>query len=182
MKMKKKGAVGVNQFVMIAAVVIVLVAFILILPSFIDVLEGTVETGECQWDMLFSALMQKGSAGIVGGSSQFKGCRAVNVNITMESLYEYQLEASQRMRIYRDHPETYHKMIAEGFGVLEENTEYYDKQLEWALNKIIADRMLACWNRVWKEFFPKNPPARTTVGADIAAEGALIEVELIATV
>jgi enamine deaminase RidA (YjgF/YER057c/UK114 family) len=34
----------------------------------------------------------------------------------------------------------------------------------------------------YKEFFPENPPARTTVGAGIAMEGALIEVELIATV
>lgn len=36
------------------------------------------------------------------------------------------------------------------------------------------------WNEVFKKFFPKNPPARTTVGGDIAMEGALIEVELIA--
>ena len=34
----------------------------------------------------------------------------------------------------------------------------------------------------YKGFFPEDPPARTTVGADIAMEGALIEVELIATV
>jgi len=43
-------------------------------------------------------------------------------------------------------------------------------------------RDFAGWNKVWKEYFPKNPPARTTVGGDIAMEGALIEVELIATV
>jgi 2-iminobutanoate/2-iminopropanoate deaminase len=45
-----------------------------------------------------------------------------------------------------------------------------------------AQRDFAGWNKVWKEYFPKNPPARTTVGGDIAMEGALIEVELIATV
>ena len=38
------------------------------------------------------------------------------------------------------------------------------------------------WNNVWKEYFPTNPPARTTVGGNIGMEGALIEVELIATV
>jgi enamine deaminase RidA (YjgF/YER057c/UK114 family) len=38
------------------------------------------------------------------------------------------------------------------------------------------------WRTLWKEYFPKNPPARTTVGGDIAMEGALIEVELVATV
>ena len=36
------------------------------------------------------------------------------------------------------------------------------------------------WNVVFKEYFPKDPPARTTVGAGIAMEGALIEVDLIA--
>jgi 2-iminobutanoate/2-iminopropanoate deaminase len=45
-----------------------------------------------------------------------------------------------------------------------------------------AARDFAGWNTVWKEYFPTNPPARTTVGGDIAMEGALIEVELIATV
>ena len=38
------------------------------------------------------------------------------------------------------------------------------------------------WNKVWKEIFVTNPPARTTVGGGIGMEGALIEVELIATV
>ncbi len=152
--MKKKSAVGVNQFVKLAAVVIVLVLFILIIPSFTNILEGAVQTGECQWDLLFSAMMQKGTAGLAGGSAQFKGCRAVNVNITMESLYEYQLEAAQRMQVYRDHPETYHLMIAEGFGVSEDSNEYYDKQLEWALNKIIAKQMLLCWSKVWKGSLP----------------------------
>ena len=45
-----------------------------------------------------------------------------------------------------------------------------------------AQRDFAGWNSVWKEYFPKNPPARTTVGGDIAMVGALVEVELIATV
>ena len=36
------------------------------------------------------------------------------------------------------------------------------------------------WNKVFKEFFPDNPPARTTVDGSIALEGALIEVECIA--
>jgi len=36
------------------------------------------------------------------------------------------------------------------------------------------------WNVAFKEVFSKNPPARTTVGGDIAMPGALVEVELIA--
>jgi enamine deaminase RidA (YjgF/YER057c/UK114 family) len=35
---------------------------------------------------------------------------------------------------------------------------------------------------VFKEYFPTNPPARTTVGAEIGMLGAIIEVDLIAIV
>lgn len=45
-----------------------------------------------------------------------------------------------------------------------------------------VERDFAGWNKVFKEFFPKDPPARTTVSGGIAMVGALIEVDLIATV
>ena len=38
------------------------------------------------------------------------------------------------------------------------------------------------WNTVFKEIFPENPPARTTVEGKIALEGALIEIDCIAAV
>jgi 2-iminobutanoate/2-iminopropanoate deaminase len=37
------------------------------------------------------------------------------------------------------------------------------------------------WGDVFREYFPSDPPARTTVGADLPASGALIEVDMIAT-
>jgi len=67
-------------------------------------------------------------------------------------------------------------------AVLEAAGSSWHKVVKVNCYLVHARRDFAGWNRVWKEFFPKNPPARTTVGADIAAEGALIEVELIATV
>ena len=36
------------------------------------------------------------------------------------------------------------------------------------------------WSAVFREYFPLDPPARTTVGAVIPAKGALIEIEMIA--
>ncbi len=36
------------------------------------------------------------------------------------------------------------------------------------------------WNTVFKEYFPEDPPARTTVGASLLREEWLLEVELIA--
>ena len=58
----------------------------------------------------------------------------------------------------------------------------WDKVVKVTCFLVQAKRDFNGWNKVFKEFFPADPPARTTVGADIALEGALIEVELIATV
>ncbi|MBM3188449.1 MAG: RidA family protein [Chloroflexi bacterium] len=44
-------------------------------------------------------------------------------------------------------------------------------------------RDFAGWNTVFKEFFPKNPPARTTVGtSELIGPDWLIEVELVAVI
>lgn len=58
----------------------------------------------------------------------------------------------------------------------------WDKVVKVNCFLVHAARDFAGWNKVFKEYFPSNPPARTTVGGDIAMEGALIEVELIALV
>ena len=65
--------------------------------------------------------------------------------------------------------------------VLETAGSSWDKVVKVTCFLVHAKRDFAGWNKVFKEFFPADPPARTTVGADIAMEGALIEVELIAT-
>ena len=66
--------------------------------------------------------------------------------------------------------------------VLEAAGSSWDKVVKVNCFLVHAARDFAGWNKVFKEYFPTNPPARTTVGAEIAMEGALIEVELIATV
>jgi 2-iminobutanoate/2-iminopropanoate deaminase len=66
--------------------------------------------------------------------------------------------------------------------VLQAAGSSWDKVVKVTCFLVHAKRDFAGWNKVFKEFFPQNPPARTTVGADIAMDGALIEVELIATV
>ena len=45
-----------------------------------------------------------------------------------------------------------------------------------------ASRDFAGWNKVWKEYFPKDPPARTTVGGALLNEAWLLEVEIVAIV
>jgi 2-iminobutanoate/2-iminopropanoate deaminase len=65
--------------------------------------------------------------------------------------------------------------------VLDAAGSSWDKVVKVNCFLVHAKRDFAGWNRVFKTFFPQNPPARTTIGGDIAMEGALIEVELIAT-
>ena len=64
--------------------------------------------------------------------------------------------------------------------VLEAAGSSWDKVVKVNCFLVHAKRDFAGWNKAFKEVFSHNPPARTTVGGDIAMEGALVEVELIA--
>ena len=82
-----------------------------------------------------------------------------------------------------DDIESQARQAMENLGVvLKAAGSSWDKVIKINCFLVHAQRDFAGWNKVWKEFFPENPPARTTVGGDIALAGALIEVELIATV
>ena len=49
------------------------------------------------------------------------------------------------------------------------------------VNVILTDvNDFAAMNKVYLQYFPKNPPARTTIGAALAREGLLIEIDMIA--
>jgi 2-iminobutanoate/2-iminopropanoate deaminase len=58
----------------------------------------------------------------------------------------------------------------------------FDKVVKVNCFLVYPERDFGGWNTVFKEFFPSNPPARTTVGGGIAMPGALVEVECVATV
>jgi 2-iminobutanoate/2-iminopropanoate deaminase len=66
--------------------------------------------------------------------------------------------------------------------ILEAAGSSWDKVFKVGCFLTHPKRDFAIWNKVFKEYFGTEPPARTTVGAEIAMEGALIEIELIATV
>ena len=49
------------------------------------------------------------------------------------------------------------------------------------VNIILTDvKDFAAMNDVYIQYFPNNPPARTTIGAALAREGLLIEIDMIA--
>ena len=146
----KKGQTGVNTFVKSAAVIIVLVVFILILPSFKNLLYGAVQTGECEWDLLFSAIMTTAGGGKMDVPPE---CKAEYVNVTMQDLQANLLLAQQRIKQYNldeTQKKKYADMRAAGFT----DPDDYHQQMEWALNQVVADRLLWCWKRVWKGNLP----------------------------
>lgn len=80
-----------------------------------------------------------------------------------------------------DDIESQARQAMENLGeVLEAAGSSWDKVFKVNCYLTEAARDFQGWNKVFKEYFPENPPARTTVGAQIAMEGALVEVELIA--
>lgn len=80
-----------------------------------------------------------------------------------------------------DDIESQARQAMENLGeVLEAAGSSWDKVFKLNCYLTEAARDFEGWNKVFKEYFPENPPARTTVGAQIAMEGALVEVELIA--
>lgn len=49
------------------------------------------------------------------------------------------------------------------------------------VNVILSDvNNFAAMNDVYRQYFPNNPPARTTIGAPLAKLGLLIEIDMIA--
>ncbi|MFP3895520.1 MAG: RidA family protein [Anaerolineales bacterium] len=80
-----------------------------------------------------------------------------------------------------DDIESQARQAMENLGeVLEAAGSSWDKVFKLNCYLTEAARDFQGWNKVFKEYFPEDPPARTTVGAQIAMEGALIEVEVIA--
>lgn len=149
--MNKKSQGGIPYLVKLAAIAIVLLAFILIIPSFKNLLYGAVKTGECQWDLLFSALMTQMSLGKMNIPPE---CKAEYINVTKADLEEYLNEAAVRIHMYEQRPDKYRLMREAGFKDYKDIDEAYHAQMEWALNNFVADKMLWCWDRVWRGSLP----------------------------
>jgi 2-iminobutanoate/2-iminopropanoate deaminase len=91
--------------------------------------------------------------------------------------------SKEQGKLAGDDIESRARQALENLGVvLKAAGSSWDKVVKVNCFLVHAARDFAGWNKVFKEYFLTNPPARTTVGAEIAMEGALIEVELIATV
>lgn len=144
--MAKRGAVGVETFVRSAAILIALVALLLVVPHFTKQLFAASEEGECQWSVLVSALTR--TPGLSMENIPIS-CKAKYMNVTLEDMQVNYGTASKAIKFYNSKGPEYDAI----YKIF--NTPNSENQLaEWSVNKIIADEMVSCWDKVWKGQMP----------------------------
>ncbi len=144
--MTKKGAVGVETFVRSAAILIALVALILVVPHFTKQLYAASEKGQCQWSVLVSALTRTPGVGIENIPIE---CKAKYINLTLEDAQANYNAAAKAINVYRDRGPEYDAI----YKIF--NSQKSESQLaEWSVDKILADEMVSCWDKVWKGKMP----------------------------
>lgn len=144
--MIKKAAVGVETFVRSAAILIALVALVLVVPHFTKQLFAAGEKGECQWSVLVSALTRTPGLSLENIPIS---CKANYMNMTLEDVQANYKTAVKAIKGYKDKGPEYND-IYKIFNTL--NSE--NQLAEWSTNKIIADEMVSCWDKVWKGQMP----------------------------
>ena|GEM_PF-4492872 len=150
--MNKKSQAGIPTTVRVVGLAIALLALILVSGVFVQYIFGAVKTGECQWDLLFSAIATVAGGGAMDVPPE---CKAEYITITKKDLEKELDTAAARIKTYDSNPEKYRKIRQAGFKYYKDEPEKnYKVQMEWALNKIIADKMLSCWKKVWKGSLP----------------------------
>jgi hypothetical protein len=148
--MNRRGAlIAVDTLIRLGIMLVVFaVVFLGILPVFQQKLAEAGETSKCEWSILLASVQKIGSAGIAEGIPE--GCKAKQVQITMANLEKGQKLAKSRISSYVA-DENSKKMYNPQFFT---DPDSKDQLLEFALDKIIADEMVACWEKVFKGNMP----------------------------
>lgn len=143
--MKKRGAVGVNTFVMTVAILIALVAFIFIVPKFTKLMIEAGSTGECQWNVLVSALTRTPGLGFENIPVE---CKARYLDVTLADIQANYGDASDAITMYGK--KAAYSEILPFFN----KPDSVSQLAEWSLDKVVADEMVSCWDKVWKGKLP----------------------------
>jgi len=146
----KRGQVGVPTFVYAIGILIVLVAFLFMVPSFKELLFEAGEKGECQWSVLVSALTRTPGLGFENIPVE---CKAKYIDVSLEDLQDNYAAASQAIMKYKAETTDNNHAYDEIYKKF--NNPNSEAQLaEWSANKIVADQMVDCWDKVWKGELP----------------------------
>ncbi|MEM4263950.1 MAG: hypothetical protein QW666_03605 [Candidatus Woesearchaeota archaeon] len=142
--MRKKGDEPVSHTAVWAiAAVIALVVLLFIVPELGKKLYAAGSKGECEWNVLVSALTRTPGLGFENIPVE---CKAKYRNVTMADLQANYPSAEKMMDIYKkkNYP------IANIFN----NPSDKLQLAEWSMDKIVADEMVECWDKVWHGEMP----------------------------
>jgi len=139
----RKGEINTLRDLCILLVVFTII-FLGVFPKFKEKLVEAGEKSKCEWSILLASVQKFGTAGIAEGIPE--GCKAKMVSISMKDLEKGQKLAKKRIKEYIDKKEVYKPRF---FTNTDQDTLY-----EFALDKIIADELVDCWEKVFKGHMP----------------------------
>jgi len=140
----RRGAIGVNTLVSLAVLLIVVFVMLGLIPGFTQKLQAAESASTCSWSILLASVQKLGSAGIAQGIPE--GCKAIMVNVSMKDIEKNQRLASNRISEFMNKPDIYKSQY-----FTNTNKETIN---EFALDKIIADELVDCWEKVFKGKMP----------------------------
>lgn len=144
--MNKKGYEITSVAVAAIAAVIALVVFLFIVPEFGEKLYAAGSKGGCEWSVLVSALTRTPGLGFENIPVE---CRAKYKNVTLGDLQANYPSAEKMMQFYKTKGQNY-AAISNLFS----NPTDPLMRAEWSMNKIVADEMVECWDKVWHGEMP----------------------------
>ncbi len=168
----RKSQIGVDTFIALVILVLgILVLFLVVYPDVKELLVGEGEKGACEWSLVMHSITK-----IADWSAIPAECRAHRFEVDLKYLQRYHTEAKKRIDVYEADADKYQLMLEE----LEKSKQKIGNDPdpnyllnEWALNKIVAEEMKDCWQKVfmgelplfdqWWDFYSweKEMPTRT---------------------
>lgn len=161
-----------------AGLIVLLILFLGVFPAFKSTIERSGEKGQCEWSVLLAALKTTGTLGIVGGIPE--GCKARRVTLTEEEVNKKLAFARARLKQIQTDPA--YAGTAPYFGSPPPGQET-QREYEFAVDALIADEMVDCWEKVFKGKLPLfyaqafdvgAPPVNCVVCAHIRFEPSVL--------
>ena len=147
--MNKRG-IEVQTLIQLAIVAIVLiVVFLGAYPLFSSKLHAAEEKGTCEWAVLLAAVRKAGSLGIAEGVPE--GCHAKIKAITTNDLAKKTTFARNRIKAFSKPPYLDKQGTSTAPSFLKDDSKIVNL---FALDNIIADEMIECWEKVFKGKMP----------------------------
>jgi hypothetical protein len=144
----KRAQISIDTFILLAVLLVMAIAILLIVFPAVKykILEQS-EAGLCEWSLVMHSISKLGDWSLIPPE-----CRAHRIEITMGHLELHKTEAKERIKTYHN-PKTRAK-YTDDIRAAYPNPDKDIYWQEWALNKMIAEEMKNCWQKVFKGRLP----------------------------